>query len=672
MKSAWFVVLISASAYAHEDGVAAPSPDERHPDESATAKAKVEAPPQQTTVSAKRPQKAASQQTVKKEEYENRPRRSAASLLEVTPGLVTVQTAGGGKANQYFLRGFDIDHGTDLALTVDGVPVNMPTHAHGQGYADLNFLIPEIVDRVEVSKGSYSAKDGDFATAGAINLVTTDHVHQNRITLTAGNFGSYRGLLVAAPPPGELVDGYLAAEAVTYNGPTERGDHLRRYNVMSRAAIRPMKGVEVSLQLQSMMGQWDASGAIPLRLIESGELSRFGTLSPTDGGGTHRHALIANVRANDVAGGRLNVTAYGIRYGLDLYSNFSFYAGDEENGDQIRQTDLRTVTGLKAEYQRGFELGPVSLQATGGVQARNDSIGVALQHTAKRRVLSDITKDQVQQLTYAAYSELDVGFGSWAHTVLSARGDGFNYDVRGKGTLNAAMFSPKASLILTPLEMVAVFGNVGRGFHSNDARALSAPAAATSYEVGARFRPSRLLDVGLTAWGLDLDSELVWVGDEGRTESSGASRRRGLELDAKSRVGQYVIADVSGTLTEARFVEGGYVPLAPVWTLSAGLEARHPIGVFGAVRWTQVGARPANEDGSIQAREIALLDASVGYRYKMFTAQVEGLNLLNSSWYEGQFVSAARGPRETQAVDGLHVTPGYPLQVRASLTVTLD
>lgn len=687
-STALAVVLISVTAYAHDDGV---SDGEPHPDEKKEQQAQADdkapdtqeasiakpAPEGQTTVSAARPLSSASERVSRKADFEHVPRRSAASLLEAAPGLVTVQTAGGGKANQYFLRGFDIDHGTDLQLTVDGVPVNMPTHAHGQGYADLNFVIPELVERVEVSKGSYNARHGDFATAGAVNLVTADHVHQNRATFTAGNFGHYRGLLLASPAPTEKLDGYVGAEVLANDGPYENGDHLQRYNVNARAALRPRAGVELALQVQSMMGRWDMAGAIPLRLIESGQVSRFGTLSGSDGGNTQRHTLNLTLKVNDLGGGAFKVGAYGIRYGMDLFSNFTFFAGDPEHGDQLRQSDLRTVTGAFAQYQRAFSLGPVKVGSTSGLQVRSDFIDVALGRTVARQPLEDTTRSRVSQQHYAAFTELDVGLTSWLRTVVGARADGFHYAVDdrigdGDGVIDAALFSPKASLIITPLSGLSVFGNVGRGFHSNDARALTAPTVATSYEVGARYRPSRLIDVGLSAWGMDLDSELVWVGDEGRTEASGASRRRGLELDARSRPVSWLMAEVSGTLTEAKFVSGGYVPLAPVWTVSAAVTAQHPIGIFGAVKWTQVGDRPANEDGSIRTRPIALLDASVGYAFKNFSVAVEGLNVLNSSWYEGQFVSAARASNERQATEGLQVTPGYPLTVRGSVTVTLD
>lgn len=687
--TALVAVLLSFSAYAHDDGVSEGAPehaDKKKPehdgdhDETAPQTkepAIVKAAEQQTTVTAKRPVSSASEHTARKADFENVPRRSAASLLEVAPGLVTVQTAGGGKANQYFLRGFDIDHGTDLALSVDGVPVNMPTHAHGQGYADLNFVIPELVERVEVSKGSYNARHGDFATAGAVNLVTADHVHQNRATFTAGNFDHYRGLLLAAPPPSELVDGYLGAEVVSNNGPYEKGDHLQKYSVMARAAVRPREGVEVALQLQSMMGRWDMQGAVPLRLIESGQLNRFASLSGSDGGNTQRHTLNLTLKVNDLAGGTFRAGAFGIRYGMDLFSNFTFFAADEVNGDQIRQSDLRTVTGAFAQYQRAFSLGPVKVSSTSGLQVRSDFIEVGLGRTVARTPIADTSRSRVSQQTYAAFTELDVALTSWLRTVVGARADGFHYAVDDRlgdadGVIDAGLFSPKGAVIVTPHESISLFGNLGRGFHSNDARALRAPTAATTYEVGARYKPSRLLDVGLTAWGMELDSELVWVGDEGRTEASGSSRRRGLELDARTRPFSWLMAEVSGTLTEARFTNGDLVPLAPVWTVSAAVTAKHPIGIFGAVKWTQVGARPANEDGSIRTKEIALLDASVGYTFKNFTVALDGLNVLNSSWYEGQFVSGSRAKSDPEAVDSLHVMPGYPLTVRGSVTVTLD
>ncbi len=641
----------------------------------------------ETVVRAKRSYTAASSSVVRQADFESRPMRDPSDILEVTPGLVTVQHAGGGKANQYFLRGFDLDHGTDLALSVDGVPVNMPSHGHGQGYADLHFVIPELVQRIEVTKGPYSAKDGDFATAGAIDFVQATHFHQSQLSLRAETFDTFRSLLIASPGIDEA-EGYLAAELLASRGPFQAPEDLRRFNLVGHLTYRPADRTEVSFHAQAYGAGWNASGQIPLRAVEDGRLDRFGSVDASEGGRTERQSFSAAFHHHDAAGGDVKLMAYVVRYRFDLFSNFTFFANDPENGDAIEQTDDRVVSGFQATYRRIARVGSLAIEAQGGVQLRNDDIDNELFRVADRERLSTVVDARVGETALGAWLQGDVQWTSWLRNVLGLRADWLGFQVHDRledlssrnstrsGTAHAMRVSPKASLVVMPVEPVDVFVNFGRGFHSNDARgvvrggAQATPmAAATGYEIGVRVAPFAGVDIAAAAWGLELDSELVWVGDEGTTEPRGATVRRGLELEARWRLMSWLRADVDFTYSRARFDDGSYIPLAPVFTVSGGVEAEHPTGFFGSARTQAISHRPANEDGSIVARGFTLVDLQLGYQTRRFRLALDVKNALNVEWNQAQFANESRLPGESEPVEDLHFTPGHPRTFGAMATL---
>src|SRR6185369_806460 len=288
-------------------------------------------------VSARRPYTAASSATVRNQDFTARPLLEPADILKVTPGLMTVQHAGGGKANQYFIRGFDADHGTDLALSVDGVPVNAVSHGHGQGYADLHFIIPEVMDKLEVTKGPYSADQADFATAGSVNLVTRRSFEQSQVKLGYGAFATMRLLGIAAPHLEGPWEGFAAVELYGSNGPFRLPEDHRRYNAIASATLHTGSSSDLNLQLQSYAAGWNGSGQLPLRAVDAGELDRFGAVDPSEGGLSSRHSAILRYRSSDGAGGLFNAMAYGAWSTLDLFSDFTFFAMDPVHGDEIEQ-----------------------------------------------------------------------------------------------------------------------------------------------------------------------------------------------------------------------------------------------------------------------------------------------------------------------------------------------
>ncbi len=662
----------------------------------------------QTTVTSRRPFTAASSSTVRDRDFLLRPHPRPADILQVVPGFYTVQHAGGGKANQYFLRGFDADHGTDVALFVDGVPVNMVSHGHGQGYADLNWIIPELIERVEVRKGTYFAQDGDFATAGAVNLVTRRDFEASQVTLGGGSFSTWRGLFIAAPD----VEGWkpvVAGQVYGTNGPFLVPEQLERYSLFTQVTRQLSENSTLSLALTSYASGWNASGQIPLREVNAGRLARFGSVNGNEGGNSQRHGAYATWRTRTLDDGEVNVLAYAVQYRLNLYSDFTFFSRDPVNGDMIEQNDQRTMLGFNASYRFRREWAGLTFDTTLGTQLRSDTIDNGLHDNQVRERLDTVVDASIREGSLGVYAQEDITFTPWLRAVLGLRADAFGFDVddhrenlgepgtKSSGVEQASRLSPKASLVLSPLPGTELYVNYGHGFHSNDARGvvrLPEPVTpltrAVGYEVGARTRLFDRLDLAGSVFRLDLDSELVWVGDEGTTEARGATRRQGLEAEARLKVLPWLFADADATLTRATYVQnagnGDAVALAPTLILSGGVSARHPSGLYGRLGVLHLGDRPATEDRFLTAEGFTRVDATLGYRGSFYEVNVGVQNLLDTAWREAQFANVSRLPSEMDAAscpagtrpageegafegcEDLHFTPGAPLNVQASVS----
>jgi outer membrane receptor protein involved in Fe transport len=650
---------------------------------------------------------AASRVHVGRRELELRPRQRPGDVLEAAPGLFAVQHAGGGKANQYFLRGFDADHGTDVAFFVDGVPVNMPSHGHGQGFTDVHFVIPELVVGVDAAKGPYYADLGNFATAGAVKLQLADTYGEHVAHVTAGSFGVRRGLVIASPSLGEDWKLLLAGEAAAQDGPFQLGENLSRANLFAKLTHEPSARARLALTAMSYGSTWRASGQIPVRAVcGEGEpglaapasygkpcLDRFGFVDPSEGGSTARSSLSAlYTHATDDT--RLRALAYAIRYDFRLHSNFTFFADDPQRGDGIEQTDARTVLGTNVEAARHWHVFGAPLVVRAGVDVRRDGAEVELwrQDQARTR-LEAKNRSAVHELASAGYLEGDARLSDEVRVVAGLRAQRLDVTVTdrltetgpgsGSGARGASLALPKLSVIVTPREDWQLFANAGRGFHSNDARGavLRAGAArlltpAWGAEIGARHRPVRGIELTAVAFGLDLDSELVWSGDAGTTEASASSRRVGLELGARYAIASVFFADLDATFTSARFrdvpSEESAVPLAPRRTLSAGFGARPTFGAFtpfAALRVKHLGDRPANEDRSLTAAGFTVVDANVGVRYRGVEAALDVQNLLDVDWREVQFATTSRLAYEPAAVSGIAMTPGWPRTILARVAL---
>jgi outer membrane receptor protein involved in Fe transport len=652
-----------------------------------------------------RPERSASSYTLERKDLPRGAHVMAADLARSVPGMFVVQHAGGGKANQYFLRGFDADHGTDIALSVDGVPVNMVSHGHGQGYADLNWIIPELIDTVDVRKGTYDPRYGDFATAGAIDFQTGRELPQNQVKVEGGMFHSYRALALVGSEWGELeLTG--AAEVLGTDGPFERSEDLKRINLFARAAGKLREG-ELSLTLTGYLSGWNASGQIPERAVNAGTLGRFGYIDPYEGGQSTRHNAYLRYKTDPEAAQRWDVLAYASLYSFSLYSDFTFFRDDPSQGDMIHQRDDRALEGFKLRYERDQKLGAIDSSWRFGVELRHDKIANGLERAPKREASTQRVDASIGESAASAYLESEIAWLRWLRTNIGVRGDAFGFAVRDgledrttlgtrtSGDQLATRVSPKASLTVSPISWLSLYANYGLGFHSNDARGVvrgvTPLTRADGYEAGFSLRMLERIKLRLALFRIDLNSELVWVGDEGTTEASGRTRRQGLETDLHVDVLPWLWADVALTLSSAKFRDeprsANKVPLAPRQLLTGRLTALHPRGPFARLSLFYIGERAANQDGSILADGFTKLDLSAGYHHERFELALALENVLNTQWRESQFATVSRLPSETSAAscqngsqpvvtngsfvgcDDLHFTPGAPIALRASASL---
>ncbi len=686
-----------------------------------------------TLVLGRKPISAASSSSVRDRDFALRPIGSVQDILRVTPGLVVVQHSGGGKANQYFLRGFDADHGTDLALSIDGIPINMVSHAHGQGFADTNFIIPETVERVELSKGPYFANQGDFATAGAVNLVTRTGFEHSSLGFGLGGspgHGSpaYRGLLIASPKWGKA-SAMFAAEVGRQDGPFDNPEGWDRYKLFNKITLPLTPTSSLTIGEASYSGNWHGSGQIPARAIEQGLISRYGSIDPSEGGNTARHQLFMGYKLRPSENSELSAQAYLGTYRFNLFSNFTLYLDDQDAGDEIEQVDRRTFYGGAVSYRVLREIGGVRFDTTIGSQVRSDDIHEELWHSLQRAQIGQIRNNDVHQTLLGAYVNEELTPVPWLRANLGGRADFLSFAVDNQLTTNdpanpksgvdgAHQFSPKASLAVTPLDrknaQLDLYLNWGHGFHSNDVRGVFTRPSVTPLtravgeEVGARTRRWQRFDFAAAAWLLDLDSETVWIGDEGTTEVGPATRRYGVEFEARYEFTPWLAADGALTFTHSRFSheDGGGLALAPRQTWSGGLSARHALGPGvgrAGLRFYGIGDRPASDDGFLVATGFTQFDAHLGYRQRWFDVAFDVENLLNGAFRSAQFATVSRlrsepgigqplpagsscgsqgrlaGNPSSGAADGrfhgcedVDFTPAYPLTLRVMATLFLD
>jgi outer membrane receptor protein involved in Fe transport len=630
---------------------------------------------------------------VTSEQLDLRPVLRTGELLEVVPGLIVTQHSGSGKANQYFLRGFNLDHGTDLATSVDGVPVNMPTHAHGQGYTDINFVIPELIESIDYRKGTYYAETGNFSAAGAVNMRYRSELAAPFVALESGDDDYRRGLLAGSV---ELGGGSLlmGVDYSATNGPWKLEERFHKRNGLLRYT-HPTAGGRFSVTAQGYDGEWRSTDQIPLRAVQSGAIDRFGFVDPTDGGESHRYSLAADWY-EQIGESRLHANAYAIDYRLNLFSNFT-YALDAENGDQFEQFDDRRVYGGQLSWAQPLSLMGLAHELDVGLEHRRDDIGtVGLYKTVARTRIDTTREDDVTQSSYSAYSSLKTHWSEHVRTEIGLRADLFDFEVRSSlaansGNAEDSIVSPKFSLILGPWRETELFFNVGKGFHSNDARGTTIRVDPTDgvtpvdkvdplvnalgADVG--VRTAVLPNVQLTAslWTLKLDSELLFVGDAGITEASRESERRGIEAGAIWNPVSWLILDADLAWSRSRFTQfdpaGDRIPGAVENVASVGLAVDHPSGWFGGARLRHFGKAPLIEDGSVESDSTTLVNLEAGYHLTDNIQLSAALfNVFDSRDNDITYFYESQLPGEAQPVNDIHFHPVEPRTFRLTLRAT--
>jgi outer membrane receptor protein involved in Fe transport len=650
-----------------------------------------ESQPIEEYVWGQQPTSAATEQTRTAKDLELRPSSTPSDVMRLVPGLIIGQHHGGGKADQILFRGFDSDHGTDFQVSVDGIPVNMVSHAHGQGYADLHWLIPETIDRVEVYKGSYFPHLGDFATSGAINIITKRSDKDSTLTLAGGSYNTQRYLGILSPPDGTPFKPYIAAEIYHNDGAFKNPNNYIRYNILTKFNLVSTPNSNLNFMGTFFKTDWDASGEIPSRQIRSGEIGRFGSNDPSEGGKSERQNLSFIYNYTD-ANQSLTAQTWSSWYRLRLWSNFSLFLNDPVNGDGIEQNDKRFLAGNNITYRRSYFLWGLPTETLVGFQSRFDHIKLGLFNQKDRVRLSTTNDNGVQQTNLGWFAHQEIRLAEWVRAQLGARLDNFWFNVKQdgpatepiSGAASKSMINPKMNWIFTPFtdndiaRQTNLFLNMGGGFHSNDARVVvQDPAKALarywSGELGVRTKLLNKVEFSASLWNSYLSSELVFVGDEGTFEPSGASRRQGIESEVRYDILPWLSFDSDISYTWAKFVNGDKVPLAPRFLAFTGFTARHDSGLQARLQMRHIGRRYGIEDGSILTPTSTIFDLFLKYTWKRYDFFMQFQNLANTKYRAAEHVFESRTANELAAglpgQNGSNYTPGDPFNVRAGITI---
>lgn len=620
-----------------------------------------------------------------------RPIMRPGEVLETVPGLVISQHSGEGKANQYYLRGFNLDHGTDFATTVAGVPLNMPSGAHATGYSDSNMIIPELVSGIQFRKGPYFAEDGDFSAAGSANVSYLNLLEQPVASISTGGQGWSRFFGAASP---RLGDGNLlvGVEVGRNDGPWVEPDDLRKVNGILRYSRGDARN-GFSITGLSYSANWRATDQVPVRAIESGRIDRFEGIDTTGGGRTYRHGVVADsLRSNGETSTR--ITAFGMRYGLNLLQNFTYFLADPVDGDQFEQVDRRTSVGVKLTQRRLREFLGRPVEWKIGTQSRHDAAGViGLYDTVRQRRTNTVREDALRQTSLGLFGGGMLDWTSFFRTSVGIRADVYRFAVDASNPFNAgagvdSIVSPKLTAILGPWQQTEFYANWGEGFHSNDVRGATIRVDPRTGEPARRFPPlvkARGGEIGMRTvrlhglhstmalWYLDFDSELLFLGDAGVTAPSRASRRYGVEWSNYVRFTPWMTGEADLAFTAARFSDddpaGPRIPGSLNRVVSGALTFEPVKRLFGSVRVRHFGPRPLIEDNSVRSGSTTLWNGQIGIRFnRRVTVSFEVFNLLNSRVSDIDYFYTSRLPGEPfEGVDDVHTHPAIPRTARVAL-----
>jgi hypothetical protein len=614
------------------------------------------------------------------------PMKSTQDLLRLMPGLFIAQHAGGGKAEQIFLRGFDNDHGTDIAVSVDGLPVNMVSHAHGQGYADAHFIIPETIKTIDYGGGCYYANQGNLNTSGYIAFNSAREINVSKAQLEAGSFNTARVLLMLdlIKKNKQKESAYIASEFNYTDGPTDNKQFFNRFNVFGNYIRKVNRSLTFRATASAFKSSWNASGQIPQRAVDDGTIGRFGSIDPTEGGIISRYNL--NFFAEQTLSKNRTFVhqLFAIKNKFELYSNFTFFLEDPISGDGIVQKEDRNIIGFRSTFDKKGNLGIFKITSTYGVGFRYDASNSLLSSQIKRTITTPKSDGIINELNSYAFLSEQIKYKKF-QLELALRDDYFQF--RYRDLINPDQLPQQAKSILSPKlnvqynssKVVQLYLKAGKGFHSNDSRVVVQnrgqeilPASYGS-DLGIFLKPTKNLFINVAVWNLYLQQEFVYVGDAAIVEPSGRSFRQGLDLITRYQLGNNLFANLNMNFTRPRSIDeekgNDYIPLAPTFTSTAALTYKKQKGFGGMLSYRVIGDRAANEDYSITAKGYFLLDGAVSYSANKYELGLYLENILNVKWNEAQFATESRLQNEINSLEELHFTPGSPANIRLKLAV---
>ncbi|MCX7954315.1 MAG: TonB-dependent receptor [Bacteroidales bacterium] len=665
-----------------------------------------------------RPKSAASSKEIRLVDLEVKQNRSTQDLLQRVPGLIITQHQGGGKAEQILIRGFDCDHGTDINILADGIPVNMVTHAHGQGYADTHFLIAETIDDIEVYKGPYFAEFGDFSTAATVVFKTKDIIDNNFIRFEVGEFNTYKTtLLYQIKDGGAQQNAYFAGQYYTTDGPFINPQNFKRLNIFAKYFNLLSAKSKISLSFSSYTSCWDASGQIPTRAVEQGIISRFGAIDPLEGGTTGRQNVNVEYTLKGTDQNTFVVQSYFSKYNFKLFSNFTFFLFDPDDGDMIEQKDNRDIYGLNVKYSFYKELINSILKTSFGGGFRADNINVALYHSPNRVFKNAFADDIVYQRNFYLFASEDFIFSEKFKINAGLRADYFTFNVDNKpindsvymklphasGFEHKVIASPKFNIIFSPLKHLDLFFNAGTSFHSNDARciiiskaineivkyyqshnyseeAIDSILISKNYdpqqknvttiprcigsELGLRTNIKNKVLLSSSFWYLFLEKEFVYAGDGGFTELNDPTKRIGVDLELRWKIYKWIWTNIDFNFSNARIIGASkgndFVPLSPRIVSTGGISLINFKNITFDLQYRYVSDRPGNEDFSIVAPGHLIFNSGISYKFKQFQLFAFVENIFNVDWNEAQFATETKLKHETTPITEICFTPGNP------------
>lgn len=632
----------------------------------------------------------ASEGIVGASQIEQRPISRTGEVMETVPGLIVSQHSGSGKANQFYLRGLNLDHGTDFATSLEGMPLNLPTHAHGQGYLDMNFLIPEMIDRIDYKKGTYRAQDGNFASAGSTNI-TIGNLQNGFIKGEVGVYDYYRGLFANTDSIGNynLVYG---GEYLRSDGPWESPENTNKFS----GTFKFKKGdAEKGHSLTGIIynNSWDATDQIPQRAVDQNILDRFGNVDETDGGNSQRYALVGNFWNESANGSGTRITGYASYYSLNLFSNFTYFLDNPERGDQFEQADERIYGGAKASYKWNSDWLGTAMKNEAGIQVRHDQIfEVGLYNTEARERFNTIRSDEVGESTAGIYFKNEIQWAEKFRSIFGLRGDYYYFNVNSNIAVNSGkesdfMASPKFQLILGPWNNTEFYLNLGTGFHSNDARGTTIQQDPSSgenvnnvnplvrskgAEIGMRTTAIKGLQSTIALWYLGLDSELVFIGDAGGTEASDASRHLGIEWSNFYKPVDFLTLDLDISLNHSRFIDVASdmdrIPNSISTTVKAGANVFILPEWYAGLRLRYFGPQPLSETGMPESDDTSILNFRSAYQWNNITISLDVLNILDAKDPDISYFYTSRLKEESQGTEDIHFHPVLPRTARISVS----